>query len=195
MSVMGKHGITASTPDNILLSAGTIHKNFKWNKTTQKWEGETIGATSGGNSVEIKGEIYNIELDGAKVKVKGLAVMNGGTAIMEVNYAEITPDMLRTGSLGEFAESDAEGYTLVKPKANIEEGDYIDNFAYVGKTVKGAKDIIIIFDSALCTSGIKVEGKNKEKSVVKLTMEAYAEIEGDLETIPVRIYYPSEIMA
>lgn len=193
--VMGKHGISTTTPENILLGAGTIHKDLKWDTSSKKWTGVCIGATSGGNSIEIKGEIVDIELDGALVKVKGLAVKQGGAASMEVNYAEINTDIMQKATLFEVGESDAEGYTLLVDKAEINEGDYIENFAYVGKTANGAKDIIIIFENALCTSGLPIEGKMKENSVMKLTMEAYAENAGDLDTLPVKIYYPETVSA
>lgn len=186
MSVTGKHGISATTPGNILLGAGTIHKNLKF--TEGAWTGEIIGATSGGNSVEIKGEIKDIELDGALVKVKGLAVMQGGTATMEVNFAELSTDVIKMGMIGEEGTSDAEGYTMIQTKANISEGDYVDNFAFIGKTVNDEKDIVVIFESALCTSGLKIEGKPKENTIIKLTMEAYAENAGNLDRVPARIY-------
>lgn len=189
MGVIGKHGVSATTPDNILLGAGTIHRNLAFSNGA--WTGDIIGATSGGNSIEIKGEIKDIELDGALVKVKGLAVMQGGTATMEVNFAELSAEVMKMAMLGANGASDADGYDMIQPKANIVEGDYVENFAFVGKTVNGAKDIIVIMENALCTSGLKIEGKNKENAVIKLTMEAYAENEGDLDTIPVRIYYPS----
>lgn len=188
MGVMGKHGVSSTTPENILLGAGTIHKNLTF--ADGKWTGDIIGATSGGNSIEIKGEIVNIELDGALVKVKGLAVMQGGTAVMEVNFAELSTAVLKMGMIGEEGTSNADGYTMIQPKANIEEGDYVPNFAFVGKTANGKKDIIVILENALCTSGVKIEGKPKENSVIALTMEAYAENEGDLDRVPVRIYYP-----
>ena len=188
MGVIGKHGVSATTPENILLGAGTIHKNLTF--ASGKWSGDIIGATSGGNSVEIKGEIVDIELDGALVKVKGLAVMQGGTATMEVNFAELSADIMKMAMIGAAGESDADGYTMIQPKANIEEGDYVKNFGFVGKTANGKKDIIVILENALCTSGLKIEGKAKENSVIALTMEAYAENAGDLDRIPVRIYYP-----
>lgn len=192
MGVMGKHGVSSTTPENILLGAGTIHKNLTF--ADGKWTGDIIGATSGGNSVEIKGEIVNIELDGALVKVKGLAVMQGGTATMEVNFAELSTDIMKLALIGKEGESEAEGYTMIQPKANIEEGDYVENFAFVGKTANGKKDIIVILENALCTSGLKIEGKGKENSVFALTMEAYANNSGDLDTIPVRIYYPEAVI-
>lgn len=191
MGVMGRHGVSTTTPENILLGAGTIHKNLTWDSETSAWKGDIMGATSGGNSVEIKGEIKDIELDGALVKVKGLAVMQGGTGTMEVNFAELSVDVMKTAMIGEVAESDATGYSMIQTKANISEGDYIDNFAFVGKTANDAKDIIVIMESALCTSGLKIEGKNKENAVIKLTMEAYAENAGNLDRVPVRIYYPT----
>ena len=195
MAVNGKHGVSATTPENILLGAGTIHKNLTWDSQSKAWKGDIIGATSGGNSVEIKGEIVDIELDGALVKVKGLAVMQGGTGTMEVNFAEISTDILKMGIIAEEGASDAEGYTMIQPKANIEEGDYVDGFAFVGKTANDKKDIIVIFESSLCTSGLKLEGKSKENSVIKLTMEAYAENDGNLDRLPVKIYYPETVLA
>lgn len=194
MGIMGKHGISTNTPENILLGAGTIHKNLTWDSTSQKWAGEIIGATSGGNKVSIAGEITDIELDGALVKVKGLAVKQGGTASMEVNYAELSSEIMQMASLFTVGDSEADGYTMLTDKASIEEGDYIENFGFVGKTANGAKDIIIIFENALCTSGLELEGKNKENSVIKLTMEAYANNEGDLDTLPVKIYYPDTVI-
>lgn len=193
MSVMGKHGVSSSTPENILLGAGTIHRGLVWDsaKNEWNWQNTICGATSGGNSVEIKGEIKDIELDGALVKVKGLAVMQGGTCTMEVNFAELSAEVLKMGMIGEEAESDATGYTMIQPKATITEGDYVKNFAFVGKTANDAKDIIVIMENALCTSGLKIEGKNKENAVIKLTMEAYAENAGNLDRVPVKIYYPT----
>lgn len=192
MSVIGKHGVSATTPENILLGAGTYHKNLKWDAETQAWTGEIIGATSGGSKLDIKGEIKDIELDGALVKVKGLAVMQGGTATMEVNFAELSPEVMMMGMIGEVGESDVDGYTMIQTKANISEGDYVENFGFVGETANGAKTIVVIMENALCTSGLPIEPKAKENAVVKLTMEAYAKNEGNLDRVPVRIYYPTD---
>lgn len=188
MAIFGKHGISANTPGSILLGAGTYHKNLKFE--SNKWSGDCIGATSGGGKVSIAGELADIELDGALVKVKGLTVKQGGKASMEVNFVELSTDMLKVTTLFEEGESDADGFTMLKDKANISEGDYLENFGFVGTTADGSKQIIVIFDYALCTSGLELEGKNKENSVIKATLEACAAIDGDLDTLPVRIYYP-----
>lgn len=191
MGAMGKHGVTTETPKNVLLGAGTYHKGLKWNPETSSWDGAIIGATSGGGKVTIAGEYQYIELDGALVKFKGQTVKQGGTANIEANFAEITEDTLKMGTNFKKGESDADGYDMFVDKANIEEGDYVEGFGFVGKTADGSKNIIVIFEYGLCTSGLELEGKNKEKSVIKLSIDAYAENQGDLDTLPVKIYYPT----
>lgn len=188
MAVIGKHGITANTPQNVLLGAGTFMKNLKF--ADGKWTGDIIGATSGGGKISIVGEFYDIPVDGALVKVKGLTVKNGGTVTVEATFAEISTDVMKMATLFKEGESDAEGFTMLEDKASIEAGDYVDGFGFVGMTANGAKQIIMVMESALCTSGMEIEPKNKEAAVVKLTMECYAENEGDLDTLPVKIYYP-----
>ena len=188
MSVFGKHGVTTATPQNVLLGAGTYHRNLKFE--AGKWTGDILGATSGGGKIAITGEFYDIPVDGMLVKTKGMTVKVGGTVTAEVNFTELSTSVVKMGTLFEEGESDAEGYTMLKDKATIKEGDYVENFGFVGKTADGTKDIIVIMENALCTSGMEIEAKNKEAAVVTLTMEAYANNEGDLDTLPVKIYYP-----
>lgn len=191
MSTMGKHGVTENTTKDILLGAGTYHRGLKWDKTSQKWTGACIGATSGGGKVSIQGEYLDIDLDGALVLFKGQTVKQGGKASIEASIAELNADNIKMATNFTEGESDAEGYTMFVDKPNIDEGDYTEGFGFVGKTANGAKDIIVIFDYALCKSAFDLEGKNKDKSVLKVVMEAYAENTGDLDTLPVRIYYPT----
>ena len=182
-----KHGATTATPSNILLGAGTYYKGLTY--ASNAWSGTILGATSGGGKISIKGEYMDLAIDGVLVKTKGLTVKQGGTAVAEVNFAEVTKDILKMGTL--FTEGTASGnFTVLQDKANITENDYIANFGFVGFTADNSKQIVVIFENALCTSGIEVEAKNKEQSVIKLTLEAVANNSGDLNTLPVKIYYP-----
>ena len=191
MGAIGKHGVSKTTPENILLGAGTYIKGLKWNTETQSWDGTIIGATQGGGKVSIEGEYLDIELDGALVLVKGLTVKQGGKATMEVNMAELSTDNIKMATNFKVGESDVDGYDMLVDKAEIEEGDYLENFGFVGKTANGKKDIIIIYEYALCKSAFELEPKAKENSVLKLVLDAYAENEGDLDTLPIKIYYPT----
>lgn len=192
MAIIGKHGISTTTPENILLGAGTYHKNLKF--VDGKWTGDILGATNGGGKISISGEFVDIEVDGALVKVKGMAVKQGGTVTAEVTFAELSTAVMQMATLFEAAESDADGYTMLQDKAAITEGDYVENFGFVGYTLNNAKQIIFIMENALCTSGMEIETKNKEQAVIKLTMEAYANLEdtSTFDTLPVKIYYPND---
>lgn len=189
MSKVGKTGVTENTPKNILFGAGTIHKNLKYTSNAWNFEESIIGATSGGSKLTITPEITTIDADGALVAVKGLNVKTGEVANMEINLLELTKDIIKTAVIGKNGTSSDNTYDLIESKSDIEEGDYFDNIAFVGKTVAG-KNIIVILDNALCTSGLETEGKNKEGSVGKYTFSCHADLDSDLDTLPYHIYYP-----
>lgn len=190
MAKAGKTGVSKNTPKNILFGAGTIHKGLKYTTGAWNMDESIVGATSGGSKLSIVPEVTNIEVDGALVKAKGLSVKTGETATMEINFIELTEDLIKASTLGKTGTSeDTTGYNVIVPKADIEEGDYWENIAFVGKTVEG-KNIIAILENALCTSGFEQEGKNKEGSIGKYTFESYAELDSDLDTLPWKIYYP-----
>ena len=235
-------GITADTPGNIMLGAGTIHKGLTFTpptytlttdtqinatKTYYTRAGEigayiytpvaspivgsigtyyevTVGgvwnfaeslicATSGGSKVTIAPELYDIPIDGALVKVKGLTAKTGESAKMEINPIELTPEIFNMAVIGSAAVSEtAIGYSEITSRARIIDGDYLENMAYAGKTVDG-KPILIIFDYALCTSGLELEGKNKEAAVPAFTFECYAETDSEADILPWHIYYPTPV--
>jgi len=192
MAIIGKHGISTTTPENILLGSGTYHRNLKF--VDGKWTGDILGATNGGGKISITGEFVDIEVDGALVKVKGMAVKQGGSVTVEANFAELSTDVMKMATLFEEGTSDADGFTMLQDKAAITEGDYVENFGFVGYTLNNAKQIIFIMENALCTSGMEIETKAKEQAVVKLTMEAYANLtdESNFDVLPVKIYYPTD---
>lgn len=185
-------GITEKTPQNIMLGAGTIHKGFKFDAATKKWnfEDSLIGATSGGNKLDIVPEILTIEVDGALVKTQGLDVKQGETAKLEINLIELTPEIIKAAVIGKSVESALEGYSLIESKSQISVDDYFENIAFVGKKLDG-KPIIVILDNAICTGGLSLEGKNKSSSVPKYTFECSQKLTGDLTKLPYHIYYPT----
>ena len=189
MSATGKTGVSTNTPKNIVFGAGTIHKGLKYAESKWNFDESIVGATSGGSKFTITPEITNIEADGALVKTKGLNVKTGETATMEVNFLELTTDIIKTAVVGQDGISADTTYDLVESKADIEIGDYWENIAFVGKTLEG-KNIIVILDNALCTSGLELEGKNKEAGVGKYTFECHGELDSSLDTLPWHIYYP-----
>ena len=185
-------GITEKTPKTVMLGAGTIHKGLTFNASAWNFEESLICATSGGSKLSIKPEFYDIPVDGALVKVKGLTAKVGETATLEINPIELTPEVVGMAVIADSKASEtAQGYTELTSRAVINEGDYVQKLAYVGKTIEG-KPIIIVFDNALCTSGLELEGKNKEAAIPKFTFECYADLSPEADTLPWHIYYPTE---
>ena len=187
--VEGRNGITADTPKRILFGAGTIHKGLKYS-STWNFEESLVGATNGGSKLSIVPELYDVPLDGANVAVKGLKVKTGETATMEVNFAELTEDIIKAATIGKTGTATDTTYNLIESKADIAVGDYWENVAFVGRTLEG-KNIIAILENALITSGLETEGKNKESAVGTYTFTCHAAADADsFDTLPWKIYYP-----
>lgn len=234
-------GITSKTPSEILLGAGTIHKNLLYGYYTETTSGTTgalevvadastptsgqvklsvaqarckttlevgdyvllnnkwnfddslIGATSGGNKLSIKRETINVEPDGAMVKVKGLEFKVGETATLDVNLLEINEENVKLLTGGEKADtSSVTGYDEIISKAQIQTGDYLPNFGFIGRRTDGTP-VIIVFDNALCTSGLDIDAKNKENSTFPATFECYADLSDNPNKLPWHIYIPTSV--
>ena len=189
MATAGKHGVTEKTPERVLFGAGTIHRGLKYEGGSWNFAETIWGATNGGSKLSIKPILTPIELDGVLVAAKGLQEKTGETAEMEINFAELTEDMIKYSVFGQDGAAGSAEYTVIESKASVSEGDYLENIAFVGKTLKG-KNIIVILDNALCTSGMELEGKNKEGAVGKYTFACHADLTSDLDKLPWHIYYP-----
>ena len=189
----GNNGVTAKTVQNIQFGAGTIHKGLKYTagSGTGSWnfEESCVGATKGGSSLKITPEFYSVQPDGSTVAIKDFKRKVGETATMDINLLELTADIIKSAVVGEDGTSADTNYNLIESKDAIAEGDYWENIAFVGETLDG-KNIIVILDNALCTSGLTIEGKNKEEGVGKYTFECHAEASESLTTLPYHIYYP-----
>ena len=186
---VGRNGVTSKTPKNVLFGAGTIHRGLKFADNAWNFAESLVGATSGGSKLSIVPEITPIEVDGAWVTPKGLQVKTGETAIMEINFIELSADIIKASVIGQESDATVTGYDVIESKADIVEGDYWDNIAFVGKTLEG-KNIIAILENALCTSGLELEGKSKEAGVGAFTFQCHADLESDLDVLPWKIYYP-----
>lgn len=155
-------------------------------------EDYVLGATNGGNKLSIVPEITPIEVDGAVVEIKGLNQKTGETGTLEVNLAQHTVDSIKRAIVGREVDSLIKGYTQIQTKSLIELSDYLDNIAYVGTMTDGT-EIIAIMENVICSSGLELEGKNKETSVVATTFKATADFaSGVYDTLPIYIFYPNK---
>lgn len=185
----GNNGVSAKTVQNTLFGAGTIHKGLKYEGSSWNFDASCVGATKGGSTLTITPEFYSVEPDGSTVAIKDFKRKVGETATLEVNFLELTKDLIKSAVVGVEGTSTDTTYEVIESKDAIVEGDYWENIAFVGETLDG-ENIIVILDNALCTSGLALEGKNKEEGVGKYTFECHADATDSLTTLPYHIYYP-----
>lgn len=184
-------GITTGTPGKITWGAGTVHKGLTFSSGTFNFADSLIGATSGGNKVTITPEYHKIEVDGAIQNVKGLTIKVDETATLETNLIEVSEEHLKTFlSAEEVNNTDITGMTLLNCKQALEDSDYITNLGYVTHFLDG-RAMVIIFENALCTSGLEIDGKAKEQGVIPATFECYASLDSP-EKLPYKIYVEDE---
>lgn len=193
-----KTGYTSNTPDSFLLNAGAWVKNLKWDSTAKKWEYDLIGATSGGSKITLKNNYRQVEVDGVFTIPVGADMIESAEGTAEMNFIEVTVENLKTALLAESTETDGsefpEGYHVISPKAKISISDYAQNMAYIGTLSGSDKPIIIIFDYAICTSGLEIEPKDKEEAVYTVTFEARTGPDNlDTMALPIKILYPKAV--
>ena len=190
MAEAKRSGVTANTPKRIVFDTGTIHKGLKYEGSAWNFTETLVGATSGGAKFNVTPEVHKIALDGVNVAVKGLAQKIGEVATLEINFAELTDDVLLAATLGQKGTSQDTTMEKFVSKAEINEGDYWENVAIVGRTVEG-KNCIVILPNALCTSGLNIEGKPKAEGVSTIVFECHADPSAvDGNSLPYEIYFP-----
>jgi hypothetical protein len=188
-----QHGITKETIKKLILGAGVIYKNLKYDKDSKDWTGTVLGATSGGIKFNWEAQWLDVEVDGATVLVKGVSKQKvGESASIEGQMTEMTEDILVTALHLVKDTSDDNNYVKYVSKENItEEDDYLDNIAYVG-TLSNGKNIIIILPNALCTEAFELETKNATQTTFSVKFECTANLENDtLNKLDIELYYPT----
>jgi len=177
------HGVSANTPDRILIDAGAIYTGW----TSVASPGTLLGACKGGTVFELVRSLRVIEPDGAKGPVKGLRRVESVGAKLTANLLEITEANLLTALPGAAASSH------VITGAEVDDDDYISTVALVG-TITGftgtSDPIIITLSNCLVDGPFTLNMNPKDEAVIQLVFTAHY-ADSDLTTEPWTIVYPS----
>lgn len=178
-----KHGVSASTPDRILIDAGAVYIGF--NSVADP--GTLLGATKGGNVFELTRTIKRMDPDGAKGPVKGFRRLEEVVATLTVNLLEITEENLLKAIAGSSATSH------VITGAEIDDADYIASVAIVG-TITGfdgtTKPIICKLLNCLVDGPFSLTLNPKDEAVLTMVFTAHYS-DADLDTEPWSVEYPA----
>lgn len=191
MAGLVNHAITTKTVKQMLFKGGVYYKNLK--VTTNNWTGDVLGATSGGGKIAIEETFVDAELDGAGVKLKDAKVKTGETASMEINFVEISADVIAMGlHMDKASDENASEYDKYVTRGTVKEADYLENVAFVGELNSGKK-AIVIFENAFCTGSFEAEVKYGEQATYALTFEGHATLEqSTLDHLPITMYFPKD---
>lgn len=187
-------GLTAKTPEHLLMDAGAFLKNYDVAKDTfaTAKESKLLGATVGGGSFSAVPTIRRIEVDGAKGATKGLETVDEWVVTMTANVKEITADAIKLALAA--AESSTvtapAGYTRITGKNDISDADYLNNLTWVGRLSGSNEPVIIVVKNVLATNGLSVSFADKTEGVIPVTVTGHSTMD-DLETPPFEIYYPT----
>ena len=177
-----KSGITKETVENQVIGAGAVYVNY----------GETgerkLGATRGGNTFVVEQEVRDVEVDGAKGKVKGMRRIITVIPRLTVNLLEMSADNIVKALPGSEKTDDTDHDEITRDR-NIELDDYIDNIAIVA-TVSGTDEPIIVkIDNALADNNFEMSFNNNDEVVTEIQFTGHFDYD-DLDTEPWEIRYP-----
>lgn len=182
-----RNAISSTTPKDVVFGSGIVVQNLIF--ADSKWTYDLLGATTGGNKLAYNREFVDLEIDGKTVKVEKFDVEVGSTAQVTMNLTEYKKETITTAmGLVQDTEDTTTGMAKYVPKG---EPIYVDNLGFIGKTADD-RDVIVIFDRAVCLGAYEVEQKNKEQSSIALVFDAVApEGATDFTKLPIRFYFPT----
>lgn len=189
-------GFTADTAKHFIVDAGALYKNLEFDKTSMKYKGEPLGATSGGSSVKVEQEYRTIEVDGVFTDAVGTKMLQSSSASMEVNIKAITAETIKMGINGVIKTGDGTttptGATIVTGKGKLENSDYIKNVALVGTYSGSDEPVIVILDNVLSDGGLEFSVEDNNEAIVTMTLKAHADA-GQVadRALPMRIIFPA----
>lgn len=181
------HGLTAETKNRLLLDGGAIYLHYGLP------EEKILSATNGGNTFQVEIETRNVEVDGINSQhIKGLTLKVRETATMQVNLLEMSTENFKLAIMGQVDTATNADYDIITGKSTIDDADYIDNIAFVGRISGSNKPVIIILENVLNLEGIELGVENENDNVLPVTFTAHNTIEAPDES-PYEIRYPKTV--
>ncbi|GEK88883.1 hypothetical protein SAMN04488100_10524 [Alkalibacterium putridalgicola] len=191
-----KTGYTQKTSESYIINAATVYTGVTFAAETG-FTGTLHGATSGGVTLTIEQAYRDVEVDGTThMKVKGNKLLASANATVTANMKELTAETIRQSLNGSMVDATAEeapsGYKIIRTKRFVEDADYIDNIAVVGKLSGSDDPVIAILDNAFCTNGLELGTEDDGEAVVEQVYEAHASQEQlEADEYPWKILYPT----
>ena len=183
-----KTGITQKTTERFLIGPGAVYSGF----TNPSTPGTLLGATIGGNVVNIAREFYVPSLDGALGPVKGSRRLISEIPSVTANLTEITKANLLLALAGTSATVSG-SHDLIVSDGAISAGNYLSNVAIVGEKSGTTHPVCFVVKQALSTEPVEINlGTGKDDDVVLQTVFTGHYLPESPGVPPYEIWSPTE---
>ena len=174
------------TANNLQLDAGIICKGITnpYKPTADELKNKCIGATSGGAEFEVTPEITNIfeDLDDAKGKYKGGVEITNIDIVFSFTMKEMTAENFKLAmgcaditKVGAEPPGDKLPHTLLKPRLEIKDEDFIDNICWYGRKRNGEK-VCIVLHNVFNEGGLNYTSESAGKGSLEVELHAFFDL-------------------
>lgn len=184
------NGFTSDSKNHFIVDAGAVYLNAQFDEVEGIFTGDLLGATSGGNEFSVDQEVRQTEVDGMKGRGKGLQTLNFMNPNLTVNLKELSAKNLATVIAGgDLDEDTATNYDILTSTGVIEDSDYIDSIALVGRVSGSSQPIVIVLDNVLSIEGLEMSFEDNDEVVVPVTFGGHYD---ETMEVPYKIYLPKQ---
>ena len=174
------------TANNLQLDAGIICKGIEnpYKPTAGELKKKCIGATSGGAEFEVTPEITNIfeDLDDAKGKYKGGVEITNIDIVFSFTMKEMTAENFKLAmgcaditKVGAKSSEDNLPHTLLTPRLEIKDEDFIDNICWYGRKRNGEK-VCIVLHNVFNEGGLNYTSESAGKGSLEVELHAFFDL-------------------
>ena len=195
-------GVTADTFRHLQIGPGVVIRDFDYeNITTPEGfkhaveaalqNGQGLGGTIGGFSINVTPTMRRIDVDGANIPFKGDSVIDSWECYMETTLKEFTPDILGAAfPTSEFA-SENKGITAMRIRTGIGRGDYWKNACWIATTQYGF--VMVAMHNALGGTTGSITSEDKGEGQIPFRVDGHIEDFNEIDFAPCEILFVDKV--
>ena len=186
------HGITATSPLDLIVDAGVLVRNWTPGSAAAAWD--IVGATDGGIKVTITPEIHMPSIDGAYAPVQGMERITKWDVNIDGTLKTIkiaaAMDLLLGASIANYAGAPTQYYDITP--GTMSAADYQSNITLL---VSQSNVPLLPFGAALMIMNARTDGKfalstkHADEGSLPIHYDATV-LPADPQTAPYRILWP-----
>lgn len=177
-----------SEPNQIILGAGAVYKNFDL-------AGEvTLGATAGGSVFDFGRTIEALEIDGGQGEVQGMHIKTEMIPMLTINQLQLTDGTIEDMIPGSTT-TDRTTYLEILENLCITDADYLTNIAIVGDDKSCNMRVAIILFISYVSNSPQMTFEKNAPIIPEIEFKGVFD-RNDLEKVPYEIrYFQDDIIA